>query len=388
MSRAAALEAVHIQDPLGEADWWDQTWLPHYPLAADVLSHGIYPTERDRALTMRFIQANPRALQNLLVVDIDHVDGALRALEDSVGLVPNLITENPSNGHCHAVWALREPVTTTEVAHRKPMYLAASVIEGLRRKTDGDLGYSGLMTKNPLSESWVPWWGPQDLYSLNDLRTALGPEFMPKFGWWRGKRGKRGEQTGLGRNCSLFEDLRLRAYRLVRHYWFDSGGLYDALLAETLAANAEFADPLPESEAIGIARSIHRWITTESRIWADGPLVYEANFSAIQSVRGKRSGEKRAAAAERTRERLVEIQQQQILTGSEALTMRQIAEAAGVSLRTAKHHLSIPRSEYLANAERVRESALVLWAGGMSMSEIGEVLGRNRSTIYRALTRL
>ena len=53
--------------------------------------------------------------------------------------------------------------------------------------------------------------------------------------------------------------------------------------------NASFSEPLPLSEARAIAASIHRWITTRSRLWNDGPTVYEATFSTIQSHRGRRS---------------------------------------------------------------------------------------------------
>lgn len=62
---------------------------------------------------------------------------------------PNAVVENPANGHAHTVWALAEPFTRTEYAHRAPLAYAAAVTEGLRRSVDGDAAYSGLMTKNP-----------------------------------------------------------------------------------------------------------------------------------------------------------------------------------------------------------------------------------------------
>ena len=56
--------------------------------------------------------------------------------------------------------------------------------------------------------------------------------------------------------------------------------------------NAGFSEPLPHREALDIAYSIHRWITTCSRMWADGPAVYEATFSTMQAVRGQKGGTK------------------------------------------------------------------------------------------------
>ena len=62
---------------------FEQLWLPLRPLASDNLLHGIYRMSRHDALGKRFIEVNPRALSNLLVVDIDHADAALRALSVS-----------------------------------------------------------------------------------------------------------------------------------------------------------------------------------------------------------------------------------------------------------------------------------------------------------------
>ena len=64
---------------------------------------------------------------------------------------------------------------------------------------------------------------------------------------------------------------------------------------EVVVQNAEFPEPLPASEARAITASIHRWITTKSRMWADGPAVYEATFSTIQAARGRKGGEQRAS---------------------------------------------------------------------------------------------
>ena len=52
-----------------------------------------------------------------------------------------------------------------------------------------------------------------------------------------------------------------------------------------------------DAEARAIAASIHRWIVTKSRMWHDGPAVYEATFLTIQSARGKKSAEARRQRA-------------------------------------------------------------------------------------------
>ncbi|WP_374203769.1 hypothetical protein [Pseudonocardia sp. ICBG601] len=60
--------------------------------------------------------------------------------------------------------------------------------------------------------------------------------------------------------------------------------------------NQEFSTPLPAAEARGIADSIHRWITTRSRIWARGPQAYDDTFKAIQAARGRKGGAAKTAA--------------------------------------------------------------------------------------------
>ena len=129
------------------------------------------------------------------------------------------------------------------------------------------------------------------------------PIVMPPASW---KRTKRRNQVGLGRNCSIFETARTWAYREIRNHWFDSAGLHDAISAHVNELNAEFPEPLPASEARAIAASIHRWITTKSRMWADGPAVYEATFSTIQAARGRKSGLARSEARDQKLEALNE----------------------------------------------------------------------------------
>ena len=199
-----------------EQSVWEQQWLPLWPLASDDLRQGIYRMSRESALGLRYIEANPQAVSNLLVVDIDHDDARLRAVWDRRAWLPNAVVENPENGHAHAVWALSEPVTRTEYAHRKPLAFAAAITEGLRRSVNGDQGYSGLITKNPTHQTWDAFWLTDHLYSLHELREHLDSAgFMPPPSWTRSRRRR---PVGLGRNCDIFESARTWAYREVRNH--------------------------------------------------------------------------------------------------------------------------------------------------------------------------
>jgi len=267
---------------------WEQQWLPLWPLASDDLRQGIYRMSRESALGLRYIEANPHAVSNLLVVDIDHDDAGLRAMWNRSKWLPNAVVENPANGHAHAVWALREAVTRTEYARRAPLAFAAAVTEGLRRSVDGDQAYSGLITKNPTHEAWEASWNTDHLYELGELREHLETAgFMPPASWARTRRKK---PIGLGRNCDIFESARAWAYREVRNHWGNANELHTAITEHVHTLNAEYSEPLRHSEAKAIAESIWRWIITRSRIWRDGAAVYEATFTLIQHHRGRKGG--------------------------------------------------------------------------------------------------
>ena len=279
------------------AEHFEQLWLPLWPLATDDLLEGIYRQSRRSALGRRYIEANPQALSNLIVVDIDHPDAALRALSaQGSHPMPNVIVGNRANGHAHAVWALTEPVTRTEYARRKPLAYLAACAEGVRRAVDGDRSYSGLMTKNPTHDGWDVEWLHRDTYGLDQFESELG-KHMPAPGWRRA-RAFRDNPTPLSRNCQMFDSVRQWAYRpaLMRQYLptKDSAGLARAIHAEVATMNAEFPitdvcpGPMPDSEVRAIAASIHRWITHRSRIWSDGIVVYEATLSTRQSAIGRK----------------------------------------------------------------------------------------------------
>ena len=279
------------------ADLWDRIWLPRRPLATDDPTTGLTRTSRTLALDRRLIETNPAALTSLLAVDVDHPDALIRALWDRADWLPTVVTENPGNGHAHAIWALTAPVATTEYAHRRPLALAAAVTEGLRRSVDGDPAFGGLITKNPLNQDWIAHWVTSHTYGLRELAGHLDDaDLMPPASW---RRARRKNPVGLGRNCCLFETARTWAYREARHHWGDPNGLHRAITSTVRDLNQNFSDPLPSSETRAIATSIHKWITTKSRIWKDGPATYEATFITIQSARGKKSRASRWSASKK-----------------------------------------------------------------------------------------
>lgn len=282
----------YVQGTLELSRTFEGWWLPRRPLCCDDDYSALRRRSRADALRCKHIEANPSALVNTIVVDIDDANAKAMALWGHRGMLPNWIAENPANGHAHAGWVLTYPVPRTDMARLKPLKLLHAATEGLRRSCDGDMGYAGLLMKNPEHPAWASEIVERDTYDLDDLRAALEEAGdMPPASW---RRTKRAQTAGLGRNCTLFDAARTLAYRYVRRLPDRTPASSD-LLREYVRRtcheiNASFPDPLPVREVNDTAKSIHKWITTRSRMWRDGAVANAATFVAIQSARGRKGG--------------------------------------------------------------------------------------------------
>jgi len=258
-----------------DAEQWAGVWRPRRPLATDDLDVGCWRMSRTDALSRRYLEHSPRALLSMLVIDVDHDDTLLRALQHPrTHPEPSWIAESPT-GRGHVGWVLHTPVCRTDAARLEPMRFAAKVEEGLRRSLDGDVGYAGLLTKNPVHEHWTTTWGTEHAYELRELAHGLG-ELMP-----RTLPRKTAESSGLGRNVALFNRVRTWAYRACRRY-DDRQEWEEVASAFALAVNHEFPLPLPDAEVGHTARSVARWV------WRNGFTA--DGFAAEQARRGRLGG--------------------------------------------------------------------------------------------------
>lgn len=272
------------------AERWQDSYRQKWPLATDH-DKGQYPQRQPRelALERRYIQANPSALITSLVIDVDHNDALSRALDLTSGIpTPSYVAQSPATGKAHVGYLLKVPVCRTDSARLEPVRFAARVERGLVNALDADLGYAGLLTKNPSHDHWDTVWGTDQLYTLKELAMQL-PGWMP-----RTLPRKAADNSGLGRNVALFNRVRLWSYSGVRRYWSDGPTIWgEVTYAYALAVNQEFAAPLDSSEVIHLARSIARW--TWRNFTPEG-------FTEVQKERGRKGGV--ASGAKRTAHRL------------------------------------------------------------------------------------
>lgn len=248
--------------------------LPRRPWCANNPKHGLIVRPAETALQHRHLQPNPPLALAWLIFDLDY-QGAAFAWEHA-GLPPPTITvSNPDNGHAHLFYGLTTPVVKSDAARGAPLRYAASVEAAFLARLRADPGYTNRIAKNPLHPSWRSLW-VNHLYDLGELAEYVTlPKQLP-----------RREGFGVGRNCTLFDELRAWTYRWVREYKRNGATpdqWRDAVLGQATRMN-NFDTPLGFSEVKALAKSVAGWT------WRH---FTDTRFSAIQSARGKLGGRPR-----------------------------------------------------------------------------------------------
>lgn len=251
--------------------------LPRRPYATDYLEWGIRQLPQAVAIQKRHIQPNPPCFHYWLVFDVDRPD-AVGRWEDTGLPAPTWIARNPENGHAHLAYGLAVPVVSSDAARAAPLRLAAAIQRAFTETMGADIGYSGLICKNPLHPAWEVFWlyrGEGDLYSLGDLADYV------ELSSFKDKR-RTVSDVGLGRNCTLFDRLRHWAYKAVRRYWCPGGYAdWQAAVVSKAGSYNTFTEPLQTNEIRGIAKSVCKWVWT---------TFTPAEFRAVQGRRGRRKG--------------------------------------------------------------------------------------------------
>ena len=245
------------------------------------------------AIKQPYIQANSPHLRVWMLFDIDRPDGAYRWYDVNL-LPPTWNSVKRSNGHSHMAYGICAPVLVDSPDMRqKPLRYLCAIEAGFMERLGADRDYSGLMTKNPIHPDWdTLTYGGLDLllYDLDYLAEWVDlSKFIPK-------RGKNPELIGLGRNVTLFENLRYWAYRNIRHYKGEvKNFIYWKAEAyeRALSMNGDFPKPLDGRECYHVAKSVSRWTWNKFDIAAS-----DARFSKLQAHRGRQGGLAKGAANE------------------------------------------------------------------------------------------
>lgn len=248
------------------------TRMPRHSFATDDLTHGLHLYTAAEALRRAILQFNAKHSVSWLAYDVDR-ETAAYDYEDLHAPTPNLVIVNPENGHGHLLYGLEAPIHNYLEAKPAPQRFLAAVDVALCEKLEADPGYSRLLCKNPTHPRWIVLTPRLPLYDLQELSDWVD---LSKY---RDRR-RRLPTSGLGRNCTLFESLRLWAYRERRQPWLSETMFYQSVLAYAHELNAGFTPPLPHSEVRATARSVSRW--TWRRMSSEG-------FQKLQADRSRRA---------------------------------------------------------------------------------------------------
>jgi len=130
--------------------------LPTKPYCSDDLEFGLLIRQAKNAIQKRYIQHNKPTSVHWLAFDCDYA-GALEEASSNLLPAPNIAVLNRQNGHSHLLYGLEVPVHRTAVARAKPLQFLAKVEYALREGLRADLGYSGLIVKNPHHSHWLTY---------------------------------------------------------------------------------------------------------------------------------------------------------------------------------------------------------------------------------------
>ena len=256
--------------------------LPHKPYCTDNLSEGLKIRPLEVALRKKYIQINCPALKSFLAFDVDY-EGAVFAPSDANLPPPSITVINPANQHAHLIYALAAPVCFSAAGRAAPQKYYRAVEWAYRERLGADKGYSGLIVKNPWSAAWRTIENGSAVYDLAELADYVElPRIIPR------------RDNAKGRNCTLFDTLRVWAYRAIRGYWRPDGF---AIWHETLQTQGsyinDFETPLAGAEVLHVVKSVARW--TWRHMTPEG-------FAEIQRVRRARLTKRQAAVKEKGKE--------------------------------------------------------------------------------------
>ena len=234
-------------------------FLPEKPYSSDKLMNGLRILPREVALKRKYIELNPFHMKKFITFDLDYDVDWLDAAKEFNIKPPFWEVINLENGHAHFIYVLKNPVFCTEAAHLKPLRYLDAIIKAMTRTLKADPRYTGLISKNPFNNKvWsVRHLYKQEAYELSELASCV-PDEMYELSQPHAPVNE--DISMLGRNCYIFEHVRVRAYRERREFWNKS---YDSWLERVRymceEENANFSEPLGQAEINQISKSIARW---------------------------------------------------------------------------------------------------------------------------------
>lgn len=253
--------------------------LPKKPYHTNNYSFGKQVGPISSAIKSIYLQPNSLTHKYFMIFDLDSEMSVLDWSDKGLP-APHLIVRNLDNGRSHLTYILNTSVKTDVRGLLKPIKYCSDVEHGLAVRIGADMNYNGLLTKNPFNTSSFKVFSFQDEpYDLDYLNEFVDKDLVRQQ---REAKKKKNVEDGFasGRNCTLFETLRLWAYS--NWHRFYQTELHAEILDQAMMFNT-FECPLGMNEVRTIADSVYRFITQHFSI---------ERLNELKSERAKQSRQK------------------------------------------------------------------------------------------------
>ncbi len=326
--KATSARAPREQMRLFESAWppsfdYIAERFPYRPRVSNDLEAGSTVRSRSEALGWRYIQHNQPTMDHVIVIDYDAPDGIpVHEIWQMAGLKkPTWIAATDGTPRGHLAYAIAAPVCTSDAARLGPLRYLAAIEAAYRNAVNGDRGYSGLLTKNPVHpDAWQVDWLEPRAYTLAELAE---PVTLPKLS--SRKALPPVEPIGLGRKVLTFDTVRHWAYVAIRQYWaLGADAWHRAVRQKVDEIGQSFEDPLPESHRRSIAKSIAKWTWRNTTPESFALLIEATPTPAVQALSGRQKG------AQKREEKMAEA----LAMLDAGQSLRDVAKAVGVSPKT------------------------------------------------------
>lgn len=231
--------------------------LPPKPYHTNNYTFGKQVGSLKSALKSTYLQPNSLTHKYFIILDLDS-DTSVLDWADKGLPPPHLIVRNLDNGRSHMTYILKTSVKIDVSGRLKPLKYCSDVEHGLAVRVGADMNYNGLLTKNPFNSSAFKVFSFEDQpYDLDYLSEFVDKELVKKQ---REAKKKKNIEDGFasGRNCTLFDNLRVWAYNNWQHH-------HPAELQSVIHEQAEqfnnFECQLGRREVDTIADSVYRFIS-------------------------------------------------------------------------------------------------------------------------------
>ena len=283
-------------------------------------------------LDFKWIQYNSEDRLTVLSVDIDNSSDSLLYQDFSLP-VPTWIIQTTKGFQYH--WALKSPIMLKGYNSKKLRYIVKDILHKLVSLLGGDTNAIGLnrVFRSPTNNR--TWFSGNEVdlsefYDLPPVKEEIIDKILEEIKENKKNSTLKGLSEGEGRNCALFDKLRIWAYSRAKEGSYSLNSLQ--IKAETL--NFEFNETMDLKEVTIIVNSIDEFIQTKYKRIDYMSLSVE-DRKKIASKNGKKSGEARSKVAETKILTALKIMEDL----KEKITIRALAERSGTSKDTVQKYL-------------------------------------------------